>query len=458
MLDRIRINLPKDVRRIIDELSRNGFEAYAVGGCVRDSLLNREPGDWDITTDAKPLETKSLFRRTVDTGIKHGTVTVLLGGSSYEVTTYRLDGLYEDSRHPVEVTFTGSLKEDLKRRDFTINAMAYNDEAGLIDEFGGLSDLEGKLIRAVGAPLERFGEDALRIMRAVRFAAQLDFEIEKETFKAISEVAESLRNISAERIRTELVKLLCSKHPEKLLDLHESGITGVILKEFDRALETPQNNKHHMYDVGIHTVEALKFSTTFDESLSEGDRTVLRLTMLLHDMGKPLCKTTDEAGVDHFKGHSLESEKIAEDVLCRLKFDNATKDKVLTLVKYHDHRREATEPNVRRTIAQIGKELMPLWFMVRRCDTMAQSVYIREEKLKEIDRFEQVYKSVLEKGDCITLSELAVNGNDLIEYGIKPGKELGAILKRMLDAVLEDPSLNDRDKLLGMLRDSWDKK
>ena len=437
----------------LSELEKKGFEAWAVGGCIRDSVLKRKPGDWDITTNAKPSEVKAIFRRTVDTGIQHGTVTVLIKDKSFEVTTYRLDGKYEDARHPSEVTFTTDLVEDLKRRDFTINAMAYNSRAGLVDAFGGVEDIEKKLIRAVGDPAERFKEDALRIMRAVRFSASLDFEIEKNTFDAIKRETENLRKISAERIREELVKLLVSSHPEKLLTLSECGITEVILPEFDRELETEQNNKHHQYNVGIHTIEAMKYSVTFDDELTYADRVVLRLTMLLHDMGKPALKTTDEEGVDHFKGHSAESVRLAGDILKRLKFDNATINKVSRLVRFHDHRKESSPVNVRRTIVDIGKDLMPLWFKVRRCDTMAQSTYIRDEKLKEIGNFEKVYEQVLKDGDCLSIAELKLNGNDLMEHGVPAGRKVGQTLSAMLDAVLEDPTLNTRERLLEFLDD-----
>ena len=241
----MKIKLPDNVKMILDRLHEAGFEAYAVGGCVRDSILGRIPGDWDITTNALPQDTKKLFKRTIDTGIEHGTVTIMVGKEGYEVTTYRIDGKYEDSRHPSEVTFTKNLTEDMKRRDFTINAMAYNDEEGIIDRFGGMEDIEKGLIRCVGNPKERFSEDALRIMRAVRFAAQLNYSIEDETKNAISELADTLKNISAERIQTELVKLLLSDHPERLMTAYELGITKVILPEFDRCMETPQNNPHH---------------------------------------------------------------------------------------------------------------------------------------------------------------------------------------------------------------------
>ena len=448
------IDLPGEVELIISELEKKGFEAWAVGGCIRDSVLNRRPGDWDITTNAKPAEVKSIFKRTVDTGIQHGTVTVLIKDKSFEVTTYRLDGKYEDSRHPCEVTFTADLVEDLKRRDFTINAMAYNSRAGLVDAFGGVEDIKKRLIRAVGSPEERFKEDALRIMRAVRFSASLDFDIEEKTFEAIKKETGNLKKISAERIREELVKLIASSHPEKLLTLSECGITSVILPEFDRELATEQNNQHHQYSVGIHTIEAMKYSVTFDDELTYDDRVVLRLTMLLHDMGKPALKTTDEDGVDHFKGHSAESVRLVGDILKRLKFDNATINKVSRLVKYHDHRKESSPANVRRTIVAVGKDLMPLWFKVRRCDVMGQSTYIREEKLKEIDSFEKVYRQVLRDGDCLSIAELKLNGNDLMENGVPAGRKVGQTLSAMLDAVLEDPSLNTREGLLGFLKDN----
>ncbi len=448
------IDLPGEVELIISELEKKGFEAWAVGGCIRDSVLNRKPGDWDITTNAKPAEVKSIFKRTVDTGIQHGTVTVLIKDKSFEVTTYRLDGKYEDSRHPSEVTFTADLVEDLKRRDFTINAMAYNSRAGLVDAFGGVEDIKKRLIRAVGSPGERFKEDALRIMRAVRFSASLDFDIEEKTFEAIKKETGNLKKISAERIREELVKLIASSHPEKLLTLSECGITSVILPEFDRELATEQNNQHHQYSVGIHTIEAMKYSVTFDDELTYDERVVLRLTMLLQDMGKPALKTTDEDGVDHFKGHSAESVRLAGDILKRLKFDNATINKVSRLVKYHDHRKESSPANVRRTIVAVGKDLMPLWFKVRRCDVMGQSTYIREEKLKEIDSFEKVYRQVLRDGDCLSIAELKLNGNDLMENGVPAGRKVGQTLSAMLDAVLEDPSLNTREGLLGFLKDN----
>ena len=285
------IKLPEKVKYIIETITEAGFEAYAVGGCVRDSVLGREPDDWDITTSASPYQIKELFPRTVDTGIQHGTVTVMLDKDGYEVTTYRIDGVYEDGRHPREVTFTPDLKEDLKRRDFTMNAMAYNGKTGLIDIFDGRKDMENRIIRCVGDPEERFREDALRMMRAVRFSAQLGYEIEAATETAITHLAENLKKISAERIQVELLKLLCAPYPGRIRSAYELGITKIILPEFDSCMETAQNNPHHCYTVGEHSIRAME--------AVEPDK-CLRLAMLFHDIGKPVTKTTDQEGIDHF--------------------------------------------------------------------------------------------------------------------------------------------------------------
>ena len=314
------IELPEKVKYVIDTLMDAGYEAYAVGGCIRDSILGRKPEDWDITTSANPMQVKNLFRRTIDTGIQHGTVTVMLEKEGFEVTTYRIDGEYEDGRHPKKVVFTSNLIEDLKRRDFTINAMAYNEKDGLVDAFCGIEDLEKKVIRCVGNPEERFGEDALRMMRAVRFAAQLGFSIEKNTKRAIVELAGNLSKVSAERIQVELVKLLVSNHPEEFMTAYETGLTKVFLPEFDAMIKTPQNNKHHCYNVGEHTIEAVKNSPQ--------DK-ILRLTMLLHDVAKPVCKSVDEQGIYHFYGHPAKGAEMAKDILRRLKFDNDTIRKLL---------------------------------------------------------------------------------------------------------------------------------
>ena len=435
----VKIRIPAGAEQILHRLEEKGFEAYVVGGCVRDSLLGREPHDWDITTSATPQQVKKIFQRTVDTGLKHGTVTVLLDREPYEVTTYRIDGEYLDGRHPSGVTFTRSLREDLQRRDFTINAMAYSDSRGLQDCFGGLADLEKGLIRAVGDPEKRFGEDALRIMRAVRFAAQLGYAVEEETLRAMKALAPTLSRISAERIAAELEKLLVSPHPEMIRMAWESGITAVVLPEFDRCMETEQNNPHHCYSVGEHTIHSL---------LQARQDRVLRLTMLLHDFGKPACKTTDDKGIDHFYGHPEKSAALANQILRRLKYDNDTRRAVVRLVRFHDRKVRLTKPGVRKAVMEIGVDLFPLFIEVKEADLYAQSMYQRQEKVEEMAEVRRLYEQILEAGDCLSLRDLAVSGDDLIAAGMQPGKELGRVLQDMLRDVVDVPAHNDRDYLL----------
>ena len=435
----MRIQLPEKVNTIIHTLQEHGFEAYAVGGCIRDSILGRIPDDWDITTSATPLETKALFAKTFDTGIEHGTITVLIDKDAFEGTTYRVDGKYEDSRHPSEVTFTRSLSEDLLRRDFTINAMAYNDKEGLVDIFGGMQDLENKIIRCVGNAKARFSEDALRILRAVRFAAQLGFTIESETKEAITALAPTLANISAERIQVELIKMLVSPNPTLLRTAYELSITKVILPEFDKMMVTTQETPHHKYNVGEHTLKAIEHI--------RADK-VLRLTMLFHDVAKPMMKTIDENGVAHFKMHDVKGAEVTKHILRRLKFDNDTMNKVVKLVQYHDYRMPAEPKNVRRAMNKIGEDLFPAYLEVREADTLAQSEYLQEEKLQNIKDVRLCYEDILSKKECVSLRTLAVTGTDLIENGMKPGKEIGSVLNKLLELVIEHPEYNTKDRLL----------
>lgn len=435
----MKILIPDDVNYILKQLNNAGYEAFAVGGCIRDSILGRVPDDWDITTSAKPLEIKEIFSKTIDTGIQHGTVTVMQNHVGYEVTTYRIDGEYEDSRHPKEVIFTSDLLEDLKRRDFTINAMAYNEETGLIDAFGGIQDIENKIIRCVGNPVCRFEEDALRMMRAVRFSAQLGYEIEEETRKAIKVLASNLKNISAERIQVELVKLLVSDHPDYLREAYKLGMTEIFFPEFDKAMKMEQKNPHHKYTVGEHMLHSLEYT--------KKDK-VMRLSMVLHDIGKPETWSMDEEGIHHFYGHCEAGEEIARRVLRRLRFDNDTLGKVCKLVKYHDRKLSVKPEKLRRSIAEIGIDIFPLLLEVKQADLLAQSDYRREEKQQEIEEICKVYGQILERQECLTLKDLAVTGKDLIEQGIKPGKMLGEILQKLLEHVLEVPQDNQKDILL----------
>lgn len=438
------IQLPEKVTYIINTIMEAGYEAYAVGGCIRDSILGRIPDDWDITTSASPYRVKELFQHTIDTGLKHGTVTVMVDREGFEVTTYRIDGAYEDGRHPKEVMFTASLAEDLKRRDFTINAMAYNDDAGLVDEFGGMTDLKDQVIRCVGSPRERFMEDALRIMRAVRFSAQLGYEIELETKAALRELAPKLACISAERIQTELVKLVTSPHPENLRIAYATGITRVILPEFDVCMETEQNNPHHCYNVGEHILKSME--------KVKPDK-ILRLAMLFHDIGKPETIMMDDKGICHFHGHQTVSEEMTLKILKRLKFDNYTIHMVAKLVRYHDYEVEAKEKNVRRAVMKIGEDIFPLLLQVKEADLEAQSAYLREEKKEKLKAVINVYEQVTAKGQCVSLKTLAVTGKDLIkEADMQPGPEIGEILHRLLDIVIEEPGQNERENLLKLAR------
>lgn len=437
----MKIQLPQKVSYIIDKLGGHGYDAYAVGGCIRDSLLGRTPNDWDITTAAMPQQVKEIFDKTFDTGIQHGTVTVLLGGEGFEVTTYRIDGEYEDNRHPKEVSFTDNLIQDLERRDFTINAMAYNDENGLVDAFDGQGDLERGQIRCVGMAQERFEEDALRVLRGVRFAAQLGFGIEEKTKEAMRQMAPNLAFISAERIQVELVKLLVSPNPDMLRDAYELGITKVFFPEFDRMMAVEQHNPHHMYTVGEHTLHALP---------NISDDKALRLAVLLHDVGKPDTESVDEDGISHFYCHAKKSEELTEKILRRLKFDNETLHLVKRLVYWHDYRFFLKKPSMRRAIHKIGEDILERLLLVMRADVLAQSSFLQKEKLEELEKIHDMFKEIEAQKDCLSLKQLAVGGNDLIAVGIPKGREIGQVLDVLLQAVLENPNLNEKGVLLVM--------
>lgn len=434
------MDIPSKAAEIIQELAAHGFEAYAVGGCVRDSILGRKPEDWDITTSARPEQVKAIFPRTVDTGIEHGTVTVLMDREHFEVTTYRVDGEYEDHRHPKEVTFTASLEEDLKRRDFTINAMAYNPETGLVDIFNGIEDLKNQVIRCVGDPGERFDEDALRILRAIRFSAQLGFQIDAATQRAMSERTKDLKEVSAERIRVELVKLLVSGHPEYIREACRLGITRVILPEYDRIVGVAQHTPNHIYDVEEHTLLALKNI--------EADP-VLRLTMLFHDLGKPIVKKTD-GDRDIFYKHPEVSAEICRKILKRLKFDNHTLEKVYRLVKWHGLKYLPNDISVRRALNRVGSDIFEDFIKVQRADISAKNPAVVPKKMKQLAEKEAIYRNIIRRGDCFAVRMLAVNGRDLLGAGIPQGPMLGAVLERLVERVIDEPELNDRERLLAL--------
>lgn len=435
----LEIEIPQGAAWVLKQLRDAGYEAYVVGGCVRDSLLHRMPDDWDITTSAKPEDTKRIFRRTVDTGIQHGTVTVMVDRTGYEVTTYRIDGEYADGRHPEHVTFTASLLEDLKRRDFTINAMAYSPAEGLVDEFDGIGDINRRVIRAVGDPVQRFTEDALRMMRAIRFSAQLDYRIDEDTREGIRLLAPNLQKVSAERIRVELEKLLLSEHPEELKEAYELGLLRQFLPELSECMECGQNNPHHCLSVGDHILCAVK--------AARRDK-VLRLALLLHDIAKPQVKTTDENGIDHFHGHAARSAALADRILRDLKYDNQTREAAVRLIAWHDRNLGDSLSEIRKSISELGEE----WFLplleVKTSDVEAQSDYQRDEKLGKIEYWRNAFEEIRCAGDCLSLKDLAVSGKDLIAAGAAPGKEIGRILHEMLEEVLREPAHNTREYLL----------
>lgn len=433
------MEIPVQAEKILDVLHGAGYEAFVVGGCVRDSVLGRTPGDWDITTSASPQEIKGLFARTIDTGIAHGTVTVMINGEGYEVTTYRIDGVYEDSRHPKDVTFTSSLHEDLRRRDFTINAMAYSHETGIVDIFGGMKDLQDKVIRCVGNARERFSEDALRMLRAVRFAGQLGFSIDESVRDAIRGMADSLDHISVERIREEIVKLLISPHPSWFRLAYETGITSVIMPEFDRLMVQSQNNPHHSYTTGEHTLLAM-------ESIPAS--AVLRLAMLFHDIGKPDVCVTDENGRDHFHGHAARSEEITYRIMKRLKFDNVTLSRVCNLVKNHSLYPQLSAKDIRFAAFGMGPDMFDDYLLVKRADILSQNPDVIQSKLNYLEEVSRIWNEIKLQGDCLSMKQLSLKGTDLISDGMKPGPELGRLLERLLFEVLEHPHLNTKDYLL----------
>lgn len=416
------IQIPENAKKIIETLEQNGYEAYVVGGCVRDAILKKMPMDWDITTSAKPEETKKFFRRTIDTGIEHGTVTIMMGKEGYEVTTYRVDGKYEDHRRPKTVSFTASLVEDLKRRDFTMNAMAYNEKDGLQDPFLGVQDLERGLIRCVGIAEERFDEDALRILRALRFASQLNFTIEDETKKAMEKKRGFLTKISAERIQVELTKLLCSNYPEKLLEGKELGITEIILPEFDALLQVVDG------DCLFTMLKAVK------------NDHILRYAVLFSYLSNPKI----EDGIDP------EGEEKSKKILKGLKFDNNTVKKVSRLVRYcfYPLERKNTMTEVRWAVYEVGVELFPLLLDVKKAMAVGCG---QKEHLENLKKIEQIYKDILEKKQCVCLKQLALNGRDLKEIGILEGIKIGETLQKLLEAVLDSPEKNTKEKLLELI-------
>lgn len=438
----VNIYIPQEVKFVINTLINNGYEAYVVGGCVRDSILKKKPKDWDITTKAKPDEVIKSFDKVILTGLKHGTVTVIINKEGYEVTTYRTDGEYEDNRHPKEVQFVSSLKEDLARRDFTINAMAYNEKDGLVDYFGGIEDLNNKIIKTVGEPKKRFNEDALRILRAIRFSAQLNFKIDKDTLYTIKDLKDNIKNISKERIREEFNKILIS-NPKKIELLKECEILEYIIPGINMIYNFNQNNSYHIYDLYKHTIVATE---AIEPTLH------LRLTMMLHDFGKTKTKTTDENGISHYYAHARESVKMAENILKELKYDNDTINKVLTLIKYHDCTLKS-KLSVKRMLNKIGEELLRDLIKIQRADVLAQNPEYATERLLNLITVLNKLDLILAQNECFNLKDLKINGGDLINLGFNKGKEIGETLKYLLDRVIEDPKINEKEELINIAKE-----
>ena len=430
--------IPSGALTILKTFRQAGFEAYVVGGCVRDSILGRIPGDWDICTSALPEETKGLFEKTIDTGLKHGTVTVLMDGERYEVTTFRQDGEYLDHRKPKEVTFVRSLTEDLRRRDFTVNAMAMDEFGGISDPFGGREDLKNGILRAVGDGNLRFQEDALRILRGLRFAAQLGFSIEEQTVLAMKNNRLLLKSISGERIWQELCKLIIAPHAVPVLRAYPD-ILGVVLPEILPTLGFSQHTPYHHLDVWEHTLSAVEAAP---EDL------VLRWTMLLHDLGKPETFSLDEKGRGHFYGHPEASEKIARNIFRRLHTDNLTRDTVCLLVESHGDMLPESRKSARKWVGKFGEENLRRLLTVKRCDILGLHPDKREAALASLDASVALFEQLLKEESCFTLKDLAVSGRDLMEQGAKPGPGIGKILNLLLEEVLEERLENKRDALL----------
>lgn len=443
-MDQLIIDIPKEVEYILEELRRNHFEGFIVGGCVRDTILKRSPSDWDITTNAFPEEIKKIFRDTIDTGIKHGTITIVVNNKSYEVTTYRTDGIYQDKRRPKEVKFIGSLIEDLRRRDFTINAMAYNQEKGLIDPFEGFLDIKRKVIRCVGDPRERFNEDGLRILRAIRFAAQLNFTIEYASRQAILDLGDNLKYVAMERIRDEINKIVVSDNPCCFKLIYELGLMDKIIPEYVDAFNTEQNIKYHQYNVAIHSLKAM----TYIENQLD-----LRLTMLLHDIGKPYTKTVDENRIDHFYGHTKVSAEITKEILIRMKYDHEIISTITCLVKYHNAKINETKKSIKRYLNKIGPDNFLKLLKIKRADNLAKNPKYFENSFERLDNIEMITKEILKNKECFEIKDLAINGDDLIELGITEGKEIGLLLNEILDCVIKEPEMNHKNYLIQLALD-----
>lgn len=438
-----KITITNEMNTIFETLNRSGYECYMVGGCVRDFLLNRTPQDVDFTTNATPEQMKQCFKNfnVIETGIKHGTLTVMVNNIPFEITTYRIDGEYLNNRHPENVVFVSDIKSDLARRDFTINAIAYNTEIGFVDCFNGMQDLKNGIIRCVNEPAKRLQEDALRILRALRFSAVLGYEIEPETKKSCFKFAYLLKNISAERIVGELFKIIVQDDAYKII-FDYIDIWGVVIPELLKMKGFEQHNPHHVYDVLKHTCVALKGASK---------ELIIRLAVLFHDIGKPDSFSLDEKGKGHFYGHATKSVDITKEIFNRLNIDNNTKNQVLMLIKYHDLDLQATEKYIRKLCYKLGDlQMVKKLVLVQRADNFGQAP-LHNERIEKFDKIDKIIEELEQKNLSFSLKDLAVNGVDMINIGLS-GKDIGNSLKFLLDAVLNDNVKNFKQDLLNYLK------
>lgn len=439
------MHIPADAIFIMETLEQAGYEAYLVGGCVRDTLIGRTPGDYDITTSAMPDEVEAVFAAKgigfADYGKQHGTVVLLINGECYEVTTYRIDGEYTDNRRPDSVSFTRNIADDLARRDFTINAMAIDRRGEVVDLYGGQDDLAKRRIRAVGDPDVRFSEDALRVFRGVRFASQLGFEIEQNTADSIRRSKERLLNISAERLRVELMKTLEGKNAVPILREYRD-VFATVIPEIAEMFDFEQHNPYHCYDVWEHTLHVI------DELPCDGP---LRLAGLFHDIGKPGCFVMKD-GWGHFYGHEDVSAEMAERIMRRLKFDNQTISDVVTVVDAHSAVFNATEKYAKRKLNQLGEKRLKMLIALERADVQGQAYEVRAERVKNIDEFAKIVGTVLESKQCFRLSDLAVGGNEVMAAGVERGPRVGEVLNELLELVIAGSVPNEGDVLLAEIK------
>lgn len=478
-IKKIEKQIPKEVRYLFHCFEHAGFQLFLVGGCVRNIVAGKPVNDWDLCTNASPEqmikliddlsavqdnieriyrpiyslygeEFKKAELKTIPTGIKHGTVTVVVDGTPFEITTYRCDGEYSDGRHPDSVSFTNNLIEDLKRRDFTMNAIAYNPSIGFVDPFNGVKDIRHRLVRCVGKPADRFQEDGLRILRAIRFAAQMDFELDSKTMFAIHDYKHLLREISAERIQSELCKILLSGRCGKDALAEFVDVIRIIIPEIEETVGFKQNNPWHSYDVWGHTLACMGAINSYS---TEDINT--RLAILFHDIGKPFCYSEDDNGVGHFYGHAKVSAEITDQVLRRLRFSNEIVESVVELVKNHDMQFEPTIPAARRALNRLGEQQLFRLIQLRLFDIWGQRPGLSTERVEKVVKFRGCVESVLADQACFKIRDLAVNGNDLMEIGIPEGKDIGLILSHLLNVVIDGEVENNKDELIQMAKEFY---